>query len=445
MNLCIAPKTNALPSKLAWLVVVLTGALVAPVFGQSDSLHVLFLGNSYTYGNALPSSVQFLGKHDSLILTTDSVLPGGHTLNQHSRGNAASMAHIQQGGWDWVVLQEQSQIPTIPFYRDNEMFPAGARLADSIRAHSECVRILSFMTWGRRFGGQQCGPGGTPCSPVFTDFDHMTDSLQAAYTTMSMANDLYISPVGVAWKAVLNDTNLVLHTADNSHPNATGSYLAACVLYSSITGLPTSGNPYHATLSAQLAGYLQAKSDSVVFNATEDWNRNHEPQVEADFSFVQDGSTFITVFTDESSGAQEWSWDFGDGTTSTDRDPTHTYASIDSFTVRLIVRNCWSADTSEQTLAIIPSDSDTTISRAAPALVGYRIFPNPASTVLHIEAASATSAQTSLRLLNPQGQILREEQIGTTHQLNVGDLPRGIYLLEIRSETGTHRQRILLE
>jgi len=44
-------------------------------------------------------------------------------------------------------------------------------------------------------------------------------------------------------------------------------------------------------------------------------------------------------FQDQSTGAISWSWNFGDGGTSTQQNPSHTYTSLGSFTVRLIVTN----------------------------------------------------------------------------------------------------------
>jgi len=44
-------------------------------------------------------------------------------------------------------------------------------------------------------------------------------------------------------------------------------------------------------------------------------------------------------FTDQSTGAASWSWNFGDGATSTERNPAHTYGSGGSFTVTLTVSN----------------------------------------------------------------------------------------------------------
>lgn len=48
----------------------------------------------------------------------------------------------------------------------------------------------------------------------------------------------------------------------------------------------------------------------------------------------------LTVsFTDMSTGAVSWLWDFGDGNTSTLQNPSHTYSAVDSFTVTLTVTN----------------------------------------------------------------------------------------------------------
>ncbi|MBP1928149.1 PKD repeat protein [Methanolinea mesophila] len=50
-------------------------------------------------------------------------------------------------------------------------------------------------------------------------------------------------------------------------------------------------------------------------------------------------------FTDQSTGAGTWNWDFGDGTTSTEQDPVHTYGLPGNYTVRLTVANGGGTDT----------------------------------------------------------------------------------------------------
>jgi subtilisin family serine protease len=61
----------------------------------------------------------------------------------------------------------------------------------------------------------------------------------------------------------------------------------------------------------------------------------------ADFtadSTCGEGSLNVT-FTDESTGTvTDWSWDFGDGSTSTEQNPTHTYNDSRTYTVSLTVK-----------------------------------------------------------------------------------------------------------
>ena len=48
---------------------------------------------------------------------------------------------------------------------------------------------------------------------------------------------------------------------------------------------------------------------------------------------------YTRTFTDQSIGADSWSWNFGDGNTSSSQNPVHTYASVGTFTVTLTVVN----------------------------------------------------------------------------------------------------------
>lgn len=58
-----------------------------------------------------------------------------------------------------------------------------------------------------------------------------------------------------------------------------------------------------------------------------------EPQPTATFTYVAEGRE--VTFTNTSTNATTFEWDFGDGTTSTERNPVHTYDSYGTYTVRL--------------------------------------------------------------------------------------------------------------
>ncbi len=72
---------------------------------------------------------------------------------------------------------------------------------------------------------------------------------------------------------------------------------------------------------------------------------NEAPPV-ADFSAdPTTGVAPLTVnFTDLSVGATSWSWNFGDGGTSTAQNPSHVYSSLGTYTVTLTATNAYGSD-----------------------------------------------------------------------------------------------------
>jgi PKD repeat protein len=62
-------------------------------------------------------------------------------------------------------------------------------------------------------------------------------------------------------------------------------------------------------------------------------------------SFNSTTAALTANFTDQSLGANGWVWDFGDGNSSTQQNPTHTYANAGTYTVCLVAFNGTCADT----------------------------------------------------------------------------------------------------
>ena len=387
-----------------------------------DTLSVLFLGNSYCSVNNLPQLVQNLSASAGKTLIIDSNMPGGFTLTGHS-SDPSSTAKISQGNWDYIILQEQSQIPTIDQYRYNDMYPAMANLKTMIEQYSPCAKIITYMTWGRRFGGQQCDPSNTYCSPVFSDFNQMQDSLSSAYWQISESLNIQCAPVGESWRAILSDTNLVLHSADNSHPNIDGSYVAALTLFSSIWKQPSLGLTYNAGITSGLAQYYQQMSDNVLFNSTNDWNLYINSPV-ADFSHVANGNTvsFSNLSFSNTNSILTYEWDFGDGNFSADENPQHNYANSGQYDVRLIASNCIFSDT-----IIISVQSGATGTNTA-SENAIHVFPNPVKDKLFIEAGAEHSG-THFELYDHLGKCVKSGAITENFSLDLNDLASGIYIL----------------
>lgn len=86
---------------------LLACCLTAAASAQQTS--VLFLGNSYTSVNDLPGLVQQLALSMGDTVNVQMVAPGGFTLYEHST-TLASIDAINAQAWDFVVMQEQSQL-----------------------------------------------------------------------------------------------------------------------------------------------------------------------------------------------------------------------------------------------------------------------------------------------------------------------------------------------
>ena len=117
-----------------------------------DPQRVLFIGNSYTGVNKLPEVFLEVVKNSGRPApVVKSSTPGGRTLKQHLT-IAGSMKLVDEGGWDVVVLQGQSQEPAIAEKDETvrkEFLESAAELCRRVRAKSPKVKIYFYETWAR--------------------------------------------------------------------------------------------------------------------------------------------------------------------------------------------------------------------------------------------------------------------------------------------------------
>lgn len=407
------------------------GTLVA-----QNTLSVLFIGNSYTSYNNLPQLVQSLSTSAGKTLNIDSSIPGGYLMSSHLN-DATTFAKISQGNWDYVVLQEQSQIPTIDFYRDNDMYPAMTDLKALIEQYNPCAKIITYMTWGRRYGGQQCDPSGTYCSPVFANFNQMQNSLTSAYLEISEQLNVQCAPVGVVWQNILNNSTHVLHSGDNSHPNMDGSYVAACTIFSSIWKQGASGLSYTAGLSSTLAQYYQLISDNTLFNSTNDWNLNiNKPTANFSESISGNTATFTNLST-SIANTLNYSWNFGDGITSSIANPSHTYTSSGTYTITLIASNCIFSHTITKTIQV------GALSINENAVGNFEFYPNPTTNQITLKVDNQLLGSVYTIYDTIGKSVINGEISSELNVIDLGNLSNGVYIIEVASEGNYFKNKFI--
>jgi len=73
----------------------------------------------------------------------------------------------------------------------------------------------------------------------------------------------------------------------------------------------------------------------------------------ADFEYSLSGCSGIVGFTDNSLNAPiSWMWNFGDGSTSSQQNPTHTYTSTGTYNIQLIICNAYGCDTATHSITL---------------------------------------------------------------------------------------------
>lgn len=196
---------------------------------------VLFVGNSFTYFNDLPSVVKAMADARGVPLHVDSVTKGGAYLREfadaeHENGVRLREKYASQT-WDAVVLQDQSFNPA---GAPDDHVSAVKKLADTV-FRGEALYI--YQTWAYRDGSEKLRATGL-------SYDGMRSALREGCERSAKAVGGVRVPVGDAFGSVCANANVAidLYVPDAYHPSPAGTYLAACVFFRFLTGqLPPRG------------------------------------------------------------------------------------------------------------------------------------------------------------------------------------------------------------
>jgi spore germination protein YaaH/PKD repeat protein len=145
-------------------------------------------------------------------------------------------------------------------------------------------------------------------------------------------------------------------------------------------------------------------------------------------------------FSNVSSNASNFIWEFGDGTSSTDSNPWHTYAGAGTYDVKLISINyICDNDTTIQNVEVIDN-----VSIFEKGLERFRAYPNPFSDEIFIDGLIEPAS--AFRLFDAGGKEISIEYSEVTESImNLNDLSAGVYVLEISDSKGTSKLMLVKE
>ncbi|HMZ89502.1 MAG TPA: PKD domain-containing protein [Chitinophagales bacterium] len=156
-------------------------------------------------------------------------------------------------------------------------------------------------------------------------------------------------------------------------------------------------------------------------------------------SFSYANSDLTVSFSNTSSNAVSYIWDFGDETTtddvSTEANPSYTYPALGVYTVTLTATGtCADQNTTTNNLDLSVAITD------ASALQSIMLYPNPASDVATLVINATEDMQGVVTILDMAGNMVMpavEQHIlsgKTTINLATADLASGMYMVNILAQ-----------
>ena len=342
---------NKLLFKTGTVVIVLL-LLFAPFYANAQTTRVLFVGNSLTGSNNLPNQFKLLAQSAGKQIYVEDATAGGATLQDHLT-SGITVSKIQQGNWDYVVLQEQSQLPSWENYRDSMFYPYAKSLDSIIKIYNPCGETVFFLTYAHRNGDL-----GILQNNGSDTYWAMQQRTRDGYMEIADSLNAVVCPVGWAFRECrIQHPSIELYLPDHNHPTDTGTYLAACAFYSTIFQDSSIGKSYIGSMTSSKAAILQNIASHIVMDSLVLWNIGQNNNTPPTAYFKYSDSLLKVNFIDSSTNALTYHWDFGDGDTSSQTNPIHTYSTAGNYTISLIVYSNCSSDTSSITINVFANSS----------------------------------------------------------------------------------------
>lgn len=247
---------------------------------SNRKINVLFVGNSKTYTNELPTQFQKLAESlgNEVNAERTSNAWGGRTLNDFMEEDGPSndlKNKVKEKKWDFIVLQEQTDASL----SSTQLTESASSIIQYVRENSNEDVIPIFAAWS-----------------VLGDFDEA--SYNKAIGNYEAAQAQNGGDVAYIARALIEChkqyPEITFFQDDNLHPTMEGTYLAACCIYGAIYETETKGAKFKAGISEEDGTHIQEISDEVQKN-------NMSNKVQGIVKFKRhdsDGNTYYMTYVE---------------------------------------------------------------------------------------------------------------------------------------------------
>lgn len=151
----------------------------------------------------------------------------------------------------------------------------------------------------------------------------------------------------------------------------------------------------------------------------------------------------VATFTNTSTSAASYSWDFGDFTNSSATAPAHAYAVNGTYTVVLTAINANCTDTISFIVDVTVGLNELASSS------NLTIFPNPANETVKVAFEQNTNDLIQIELIDATGRVITQVnslEIGTNKvSFDVANLSSGFYTVRLTNANGSENQKLMIQ
>ena len=162
--------------------------------------------------------------------------------------------------------------------------------------------------------------------------------------------------------------------------------------------------------------------------------------------FAFDGNDYTVNFNNNSLNATSYSWDFGDGDTSTENNPSHIYAEPGTYNVSLTANymDCSDVITHSVILPLVGIQNQFNS-----ILTTINIFPNPTAGIISLSSPVTITGNISVTVFDSFGKAVLSSTISNLQEnewqkIDLSGLGKGIYFLKTKGINGQTNQKIVI-
>ncbi len=155
--------------------------------------------------------------------------------------------------------------------------------------------------------------------------------------------------------------------------------------------------------------------------------------------FTHSTNGLDVTFTNTSSGALNYEWDFGDGSGGNGVNPLHSYAAAGTYSVSLIAETnngCLDTAFDDVTVNVLPSSISSSLDGG-----DFSVFPNPVNDQLNYELELTETGKANLQIISVDGKVIADHTIfidgnRSEGHLNMNGMAAGTYILKLTTPSG---------